>query len=167
MGVANGLLMIAAAMIAGFALLGAVAERLSRLGIKPLHVALLGMILFMVVQGLIILGWTALTIPLWILYGFFGTTAVITYAILSQSFPERLAGRVNTGLNVMAFLTAFGGQWGIGEVINLWPTSPEGNYSPVAYKAGFGLMLGLQVISVLWFIIASIVTRKVDSKISN
>ena len=167
MGVANGLLMIAAAMVAGFALLGAAAERLSRLGIKPLHVAVLGMGLFMVVQALIIIEWAALTIPLWILYGFFGTTAVITYAILSQSFPEHLAGRVNTGLNVMAFLVAFGGQWGIGEVINLWPTSPDGNYSPVAYKAGFGLMLALQVISVLWFIIASLVMRKVDSKIPN
>lgn len=165
MGVANGLLMIAAAMIAGFALLGAVAERLSRLGIKPLHVAVLGMSLFMVVQALIIIEWAALTIPLWILYGFFGTTAVITYAILSQSFPEHLAGRVNTGLNVMAFLVAFGGQWGIGEVINLWPTSPDGNYSPVAYKAGFGLMLALQVISVLWFIIASLVMRRRENKI--
>jgi MFS family permease len=164
MGVANGLLMIAAAMIAGFALLGAVAERLSRLGIKPLHVAVLGMSLFMVVQALIIIEWAALTIPLWILYGFFGTTAVITYAILSQSFPEHLAGRVNTGLNVMAFLAAFGGQWGIGEVINLWPTSPEGNYSPAAYKAGFGLMLALQVISGLWFIIASLVMRRRENK---
>ncbi len=163
-GVANGLLLIAAAMVAGFALIGAAAERLSRLGIKPLNVAVLGMSLFMVVQALIILEWTALIIPLWILYGFFGTTAVITYAILSQSFPGNLAGRVNTGLNVMAFLTAFGGQWGIGEVINLWPTSPDGNYSPVAYKAGLGLMLALQVISVLWFITATLIMRRQENK---
>jgi MFS family permease len=165
MGVANGLLMIAAAMTAGFALLGALAERLSKLGIKPLHVAVLGMNVFMVVQALIILEWGALTIPLWILYGFFGTTAVITYALLCQSFPESLAGRVNTGLNVMAFLAAFGGQWGIGEVINLWPTSPDGNYAPEAYKAGFGLMLALQVISLLWFIIASLMMRRQENKI--
>ena len=163
-GVANGLLLIAAAMVAGFALIGALAERLSRLGIKPLHVAVLGMSLFMVVQALIIIEWTALTIPLWILYGFFGTTAVTTYAILSQSFPGNLAGRVNTGLNVMAFLTAFGGQWGIGEVINLWPISSNGNYAPVAYKAGFGLMLALQVISVLWFITASLIMRRQENK---
>jgi phage shock protein PspC (stress-responsive transcriptional regulator) len=156
--------MIAAAMIAGFGLLGALAERLSRLGIKPLHVAVFGMSVFMVVQALIILEWAALTIPLWILFGFFGTTGIITYAILCQSFPGNLAGRVNTGLNVMLFVTAFGEQWGIGEVINLWPTSPEGNYAPVAYKAGFGLMLALQVISVLWFIIASLMMRRKENK---
>ena len=164
-GVAKGLLMIAAAMIAGFALLGAVAERLSRLGIKPLYVAVFGMSLFMVVEALIILEWTVLTKPLWILFGFFGTTGIITYAILSQSFPGNLAGRVNTGLNVMLFVTAFGGQWGIGEVINLWPTSPEGNYSPAGYKAGFGLMLLLQVLSLVWFIIASLMMRRQKNKI--
>ena len=164
-GVANGLLLIAAAMIAGFALLGALAERLGKLGIKPLHVAVLGMSVFMVVQALIRIEWAALTIPLWILYGFFGTTGIITYAILSQSFPGNLAGRVNTGLNVMVFVTAFGGQWGIGEVINLWPISPDGNYSAVAYKAGFGLMLALQVISVLWFMIASLMMRRQENKI--
>jgi len=160
LGVAKGLLMIAAAMIAGFALLGAVAERLSKMGIRPLYVAGFGMGVFMVVQALIILGWTALTMTLWILFGFFGTTGIITYAILSQSFPGNLAGRVNTGLNVMVFVAAFGGQWGIGEIINLWPTSPDGNYAPVAYKAAFGLMLALQIISLLWFIVASFRSRR-------
>jgi MFS family permease len=164
-GVANGLLLIAAAMIAGFALLGAAAERLSRLGVKPLYVAVFGMGVFMVVEALILLEWTVLTKPLWILFGFFGTTGIITYAILSQSFPGNLAGRVNTGLNVMLFVTAFGGQWVIGEVINLWPTSADGNYSPVGYKAGFGLMLALQVISLLWFVIASLMIRRRGSKI--
>ena len=160
MKVAKGLLVIAAAMIVGFALLGAVAERLSRLGIKPLHVAVSGMTVFMVVQALIILQWTSLTLPLWILFGFSGTTGIIIYAMLSQSFPENLAGRVNTGLNVMVFVVAFGGQWGIGEVINLWPTISGGGYAPPAYQAGFGLMLVSQVISVLWFIIASIKGRQ-------
>lgn len=163
--VANGLLMIAAAMIVGFALLGAVAERLSRLGIKPLYVAVSGMSVFMVVQALIILQWTSLTLPIWILFGFFGTTGVITYALLSQSCPENLAGRVNTGLNMMVFVVAFAGQWGIGEVINLWATVADGGYAPVAYQAGFGLMLGLQVLSVMWFIVASIKDRRSEIQI--
>jgi predicted MFS family arabinose efflux permease len=163
-GVASGLLLIAAAMIAGFALIGAVAERLSRVGVKPLQVAVIGMSLFMVVEALIILEWTVLTKPLWILFGFFGTTGIITYAILSQGFPGNLAGRVNTGLNVMLFVTAFGMQWGIGEVINLWPISPDGNYAPEGYKAGLGLMLALQVIALLWFIIASLIMRRREHK---
>jgi len=111
------------------------------------------------VQALIILHWACLTLPLWILFGFFGTTGVVNYAILCQSFPGNLAGRVNTGLNVMVFVVAFGGQWGIGEVINLWPFLPDGGYAPVSYQAGFGLMLGLQLLSLLWFIFAGIKIR--------
>lgn len=162
MNVANGLLWVAAAMTVGFALLGAVAERLSRLGIKPLHVAVCGMSVFMVIQTLIILEWTSITLLLWILFGFFGTTGMITYAFLSQSFPAHLAGRVNTGLNLMVFVVAFGGQWGIGEVINLWPTAADGGYAPIAYQAGFGLMLAPQVISALWFMVAKKMGPNID-----
>jgi predicted MFS family arabinose efflux permease len=154
MAMAQGLLLIAAAMVAGFALIGALATRLSRSGIKPLHVSVCGMGSFMVIQGLIILHITSLTLPLWILFGFFGASGVLNYAVLSQSFPGHLAGRVNTGLNVIVFVVTFGGQWGIGEIINLWPVLPDGRYAPAGYQGGFGLMLGLQVLSVIWFLIA-------------
>ncbi len=154
MAMAQGLLLIAAAMVVGFALIGALAARLSRSGINPLYVSVSGMGAFMVIQGLIILHVISLTLPLWILFGFFGATGVLNYAILCQSFPGNLAGRVNTGLNVMVFVVAFGGQWGIGEIINLWPILPDGRYAPASYQAGFGLMLALQVLSVIWFIVA-------------
>jgi len=157
---AQGLLLIAAAMVAGFALIGALAARLSRSGIRPLYVSVSGMGVFMVIQGLIILHIPSLTLPLWILFGFFGASGVLNYAILSQNFPGNLAGRVNTGLNVMVFVVAFGGQWGIGEIINLWPILPDGRYTPTSYQAGFGLMLALQVLSVIWFILAGARIRR-------
>jgi predicted MFS family arabinose efflux permease len=158
--VAKGLLMIAAAMTVGFVLLGAVADRLNRVGIKSLYVAIFSMSVFMVVQTLIIFEWTSFTLLIWILFGFFGSGGMITYAVLSQSFPTNLAGRVNTSLNMMVFVVAFGGQWGIGEIINLWPTAADGRYEPVSYQAGFSLMLVLQVISALWFIGASVKNRR-------
>jgi predicted MFS family arabinose efflux permease len=151
---AEGLLLIAAAMVAGFALIGALAARLSKSGIQPLSVSVTGMGTFIVIQGLILLHTPSLAMPLWILFGFFGASGVLNYAILSQSFPGNLAGRVNTGLNVMVFVVAFGGQWGIGEIINLWPVLPDGRYAPAAYQAGFGVMLALQVLAVIWFILA-------------
>jgi MFS family permease len=154
MAMARGLLLIAASMVVGFVLIGALAARLSRSGIKPLYVSVSGMGVFMVIQGLIILHILSLALPLWILFGFFGAAGVLNYAILCQSFPGNLAGRVNTGLNVMVFVVAFGGQWGIGEIINLWPVLPDGRYAPVSYQAGFGVMLGLQVLSAIWFILA-------------
>jgi len=156
---AHVLLLIAAAMVAGFILMGAAAERLSRHGIKPLTFAVLGMSAFMVVQGLIVMQWTVLTLPLWILFGFFGTTGIICYAVLSQSFPLHLVGRSNTGLNMMVFVAAFIAQWGIGAIINLWPAAGGGRYAPQGYQAAFGLMLGLEVVTLLWFILAGIKWR--------
>jgi len=157
---AEGLLLIAGAMVAGFALIGALAARLSKSGIQPLQVSVTGMGAFMAIQGLILFHIPSLAMPLWVLFGFFGASGVLNYAILSQSFPGNLAGRVNTGLNVMVFVVAFAGQWGIGEIINLWPVLPDGKYAPAGYQAGFGVMLALQVLALIWFGVAGIRMRQ-------
>jgi hypothetical protein len=87
---------------------------------------------------------------LWVVFGFSGTSGILVYADLSQRFPAELAGRVNTGLNLLVFIAAFCAQWGVGAVINLWPNTLTG-YAPAGYRAGFGLLLVLQVLAALWF----------------
>ena len=154
--IAQVLFMIAAAMVTGFILMGAVAERLSRLGIKPIYVAVTGMAAFMITQSLLILEATSWARPLWVLFGIFGTTGIIPYAVLSQSFPVHLSGRVNTGVNLLVFICAFAAQWGIGAIINLWPGTASGGYAPPGYQAGFAMMLCLQLLALLWFFIAGI-----------
>ena len=154
--IARILLMIAAAMIAGFISMGAVAERLSRLGLKPIVIAVAGMTTFMIIQGLLIMELTSWTGTLWVLFGIFGTAGIIPYAVLSQSFPIHLSGRVNTGVNLLVFICAFAAQWGVGAIISLWPGTAAGGYAPPGYQAGFAMMLCLQVISLLWCIAASI-----------
>jgi len=153
--VAHVLMIIAAAMVAGFIVMGALAERLSRLGVRPLAVAVTGMTAFMVIQGLLILEATSWARPLWVLFGIFGTTGIISYAVLSQSFPGHLSGRVNTGLNLLVFVAAFSAQWGIGAIINRWPITANGGYAPAGYQAGFAMMLGFEVLALLWFFAAS------------
>ena len=154
--IARVLLMIAAAMVTGFILMGAAAERLSRLGIKPIVIAVAGMTAFMITQGLLTLEVTSWSHTLWVLFGIFGTTGIIPYAVLSQSFPLHLSGRVNTGVNLLVFIAAFSAQWGIGAIINLWPGTAAGGYAPAGYQAGFAMMLCLQAIALLWFVAASI-----------
>jgi MFS family permease len=149
--VANHLFVVAAAMVAGFIFMGWIAERLSRLGIRPMTVAVTGMTLFMATQAVMVAHWLVPVLALWVLFGFFGTTGILPYAALSQRFPPHLAGRLNTGLNVLVFVVAFGGQWGIGAVIDLWPTAASGGYALEGYRAAFGIMLGLQVLALVWF----------------
>ena len=157
--VAQVLLLVAVAMTAGYLLLGIAANRLSRAGWHPLTVAAAGMLVFMLVQALIVSGWNPNPRLVWMLFGFFGTSGILCYADLSQRFPARLAGRVNTGLNLLVFVVAFTAQWGIGAVIDLWPSTVTG-YAVPGYQAGFGLMLGLQLVAMLWFLMASWLQRR-------
>lgn len=149
--VAQMLLLVAVAMTAGYLFLGIVANRLNRAGWNPLTVAAIGMLVFMLAQAMIVSGWIPDVRLVWMLFGFFGTSGILCYADLSQRFPARLAGRVNTGLNLLVFIVAFTAQWGIGAVIDLWPSTTAG-YAVPGYRAGFGLMLGLQAMAAVWFL---------------
>lgn len=158
--VAGTLLLVASAMVAGFVLLGTTAERLSRYGVRPVAVAVAGMAIFMVVQLLLILEIKAAAVPLWILFGFFGTSGILPYAVLSQSFPPHLSGRVNTALNLLVFVAAFSAQWGIGSVIELWSPAADGGYAAAGYQAAFIIMFVAQVIPLLWFVAAGLMLRR-------
>ena len=150
-GIATVLFWTAAAMTAGYIIIGFFTERLDQMGIKPMTTAVCGMFLFMIVQALLMaapVNWIA---PLWMLFGFVGTTGVIPYPALAMSFPPQLAGRVSTGLNVLVFVAAFAAQWGIGAVIALFPVSAAGNYSPQGYHASFAILLVLQVVCLAWY----------------
>jgi predicted MFS family arabinose efflux permease len=151
MAVANTLMGVSVAMIAGYFIFGAIAGRLATRGIRPISVAAFGMIIFLIIQVSMVLQFTAVTFPLWLLFGFFGTACILPYAELSQCFPKHLAGRVNTGLNLLVFVSAFMGQWVIGLIIDLWPQSTSGGYSAIGYSTGFGLVATLQLLAAAWF----------------
>jgi predicted MFS family arabinose efflux permease len=150
-GAATVLFWTAAAMTAGYVIIGFCTERLDRMGIKPMTTAVCGMLLFMIVQALLVAAparWISL---LWMLFGFIGTAGVIPYPALAMSFPPQLAGRVSTGLNVLVFVAAFAAQWGIGAVIALFPVSAAGHYSPEGYHASFAILLVLQAVCLAWY----------------
>ncbi len=151
--VADHLFLVAAAMIAGFLFIGAIAERLGRLGVKPEIVSVGGMTVFMALQVLVILGWTGETKLLWLLYGFFGTAGILPYATLPQSFAPHLSGRVITSANLLVFALAFAGQWGIGAVIDLWPETATG-YAPAAYRVAFAMVLAFQSAALAWWAVS-------------
>jgi predicted MFS family arabinose efflux permease len=153
-GIAGVLFWTAAAMTAGYVVIGFITERLSRSGIKPMTTAVWGMFLFMVVQALIMVGPMHWASALWMLFGFSGTTGVIPYPALAMSFPPQLAGRVSTGLNVLVFVAAFAVQWGIGAVIALFPVTAAGNYAAQGYQTSLAILLGMQALCLVWYFLA-------------
>lgn len=148
--VAGTLLLVALAMIGGYLGFGTLADRLRRRGIAPAQVAAAAMGGFLLVQALLLLQWRPATRPLWVLFGLFGTAGILPYAVIAQSFPRQLTGRANAALNLPVFVAAFAAQWAIGAVIGLWP-QVAGHYDPAGYRAGFGLLLLLEVLAALWF----------------
>jgi predicted MFS family arabinose efflux permease len=153
-GAAAVLFWMATAMACGFVLMGFVTERLDNRGIRPMTTGVAGMALFMLVQALIAWGPAGWALPLWVFFGFVGTTGSIPYPALAQIFPPHLAGRVSTGLNLLIFVAAFGAQWGMGAVIGLFPAPAEGRYAPAGYQASFALLLLIQAAALAWYGIA-------------
>ena len=90
---ADVLFICAAGMVAGFLLMGLVADRLQHLGLAPRHLSLGGIGAFVCLLLLLQLDDGAPNLLLWGLLGFFGTSGTLMFAGLAQQFPPSQSGR--------------------------------------------------------------------------
>jgi predicted MFS family arabinose efflux permease len=146
--VASHLLTLAIGMALGYLGLGYLTERLARNGVSPLLVWGVAAVVFQLTQGALVLGLVTHARALWFAFGLFGASGMLGYAILTRRFPVAMAGRVNSGLNVMVFGAAFAIQSGIGAVIDWF--SPGAAFSPEGYRAALGGALALQILGLAW-----------------
>ncbi|MBV5316860.1 MAG: MFS transporter [Desulfobulbaceae bacterium] len=149
--VVNMLFWIAVAMVAGFIGLGSLAGRLQRVGIPVLTSAIAGMTLFIAIQMVLIVGPSEWARVLWLGFGFFGTSGILAYAALAQSFPVHLVGRVSTAVNLLVFIAAFAGQWAIGVIVGWWPEVAKGQFASAGLRTGLTFLLVCQLGALLWF----------------
>ncbi len=150
-GVATALTLIAISLIAGFLLIGFATDWLTRRGFTTLSIALFGMVIFILTQVCLLFEPVELAIPVWMLFGFSSTSAILVYAALSQRFPAELSGRVNTAFNFLTFVVAFFAQWGIGAVIDSYASDIPGHYASEGYRHAFLWLIGIQILSLLWY----------------
>jgi predicted MFS family arabinose efflux permease len=148
--IAHYLLLAAVGMVAGHLTMGNLASRLERAGIAPSYVVGIGVGAAILVHASLVVGYTGMQPVIWLLFGFLGTAGTVIFAILSQAFPVSMAGRAITALNLMVFVASFLIQWGIGIVINLYPTG-GGSYAPQGYALAFGATTVLQTAALVWF----------------
>ena len=153
--VAGHLTLVAAAMAAGMASMGIVADLAwQKFSIPPRRVFLAGSIIFLLVQLLLIAEFMQISLYLWMLFGFLSNFSAMAFAILSQHFPTKRSGVANTGMNLFVFAMAFALQYGIGAVIDSFPVTAAGTYSPEAFQTAFGVVAAIQVAAITWFLIA-------------
>jgi MFS family permease len=146
---AGGLTIMAAGMALGYLSMGAVAEWFERRGTAPAALGAMGMTLHAAALGLMALGWSAAPMILAAVYGFSGASSSIYYAVLTRRFPLRLAGRVNTSLNLLIFIAAFASQWGVGWVLGLWD-KVDGHWPAQAWAVALGLPLLATLLGLAW-----------------
>jgi len=149
---AQVLLTMALAMTAGFVSLGGLAGWLQKFGISAHLVSIGGMMVYMLSQWVIINEWSQWHHLWWAVSGFFGTSGALMYAYLSQAVPKGLVGRINTSLNLCVFAFAFICQWGLGVLIDQWPSDAQGVYPQAAYANAWLWLLAVQFVALLWLL---------------
>ena len=87
---------------------------------------------------------------IWFFFGFVFSVGNLAYALLQSHYAGTLAGRVNTALNLMVFVGAFGIQWGFGAMVDALQAAGQPLHA--AYQTSFGGLLVLQVLSWFWFL---------------
>lgn len=141
---AEHLMAINFGMLAGQLSIAAVATRLVRLGITPLLMMHVGLTLCIVIEMAIVVGKGG-NFALWFGWGLAGATSAQVYGVVAGYFASAVSGRASTAINLMAFIGAFGVQWGYGGLIDLLlaaGVTPAG-----AHRTGFGTLATLQALS--------------------
>jgi predicted MFS family arabinose efflux permease len=152
LGVANHLLAMGVAFLAGILGSGAIADWFVRRGVSELTVMTGFLASFLIAQLGIVLELTAWALPFWLVFGLSGQLAILAYPWLSSRFGAALSGRATTAMNLLIFLAAFAIQYAIGGIIGLYPPGPSGGYDPRSYQVAFGVFLALQVVTFAIFL---------------
>lgn len=148
---ADMLFWAALGMALGYMTLGGFCSWVLKYRITTTQVAMFCMTLFFLALMALIIRMPVPDVPLWFLLGYFGSSGSLMYAALTQQFPKALAGRVNTALNLLLFVSAFLLQWLMGVIVAQWPADSLAGYPDVAYQVSFLLCAGLQGAALLWF----------------
>jgi hypothetical protein len=148
---------VAGAIIVGYGAGGVVADRLMRAGIRHGTLLVVGVSLFLLVQVPLILNVTTGSSAVWVAFTLLGTNSILGFSFLTRQFTKDQAGRVNSAMNLLVFVTAFTIQAGVGAVISHF-TPPGARFAPHGYQVALAFFFVLQVAGWLWFA----VTRRKD-----
>jgi len=149
--VAGDLMAMAVTFSAGSLITGFIADWAHRRGIG-LKVVMIGcfVVLAFAELGLVL----NVALPAWLIVGALGLAgsgANLAYVTLGDQFGPALAGRAQTSLNLLLFLAAALIQSGIGWALDLLNAIGFGADAETRYATVLGLILVIQVLSVLWF----------------
>jgi len=149
---AEVLMFMAIGFVIGSLTTGWIADRAQRRGLTIATVVAGSFLIFAISQVLVLLEVPVHPTLPWILFGFAGQASNLGYATLAAHFGPGSAGRAQSAANLLLFAAAWGLQWGIGEILDFFPSAIEGAVDPVGYRWAFGLALVLQILALFWYL---------------
>jgi MFS family permease len=157
-GVVEHLSLMAIAVCATALLLGMVADRLRRSGLKTEIVLASTLAVSMAAQAALVLRWPVPSCLAWAVIAAAGAATVLSFAILTQYFPKDMSGRANAALNLLHIGGAFVLQSAAGFIIGQWPEA-RGTYPVEAHQAAMAASLVLQLAALAWFAMSPLCLR--------
>ncbi len=139
------------AMVAGNIGLGVVARFVERAGISLYAFTGICMSLYLLVQLLLVLQVPVPDLLIWSAYGIFGSSSILSYAVMAERFPYQMLGRVSTTLTLVMFMAIFLCQIGMGWVVAMWQPLAGGAYPVPAHIAAWSALLAVQVLAAIWY----------------
>lgn len=151
-GVASAMLALQFGMLVGAGGLGVVADKLRHRPDSATAVYAWGMVAFFLLLAAMLAA-PQYGAVLWFLAMVSGTAGFLVFAIFALHFPTALMARVAALSNLLVFVAAFVGQWGIGAIIGMWPARGPGLYDPAGHRAALivGIVLGLAAFAFFWW----------------
>jgi MFS family permease len=155
--IVHHLFVMALALCAGALLLGILAERLRRHGVRTQVVLAAVGVLFIAAELALVLRLPVPSYLVWAIVGSVGAATVLSFTILAEYFPSEIAGQANAALNILHIGGAFILQYAIGIIVDIWG-STGGHYPIIAYQAAFTIILCLQIMAWSWYFGSELVT---------
>jgi sugar phosphate permease len=149
--VAADLQLIAIGFTLGCVLTGVISDLLVRAGLSLHRIMGLFSVLYILTLTPFIWPYAGGHPTIWLAFGLMTNVGVLAYVIVPQSFPLSFTGRANSALNLVVFAFAFGMQYAVGGIIDLWPRDAAGGYAPEGYRAAFGATAVVVTLSLLWY----------------
>jgi predicted MFS family arabinose efflux permease len=150
--VADALLVMAIGFVIGSLTTGWIADWAQRRGFTIELVVGCAFLLFALSQLLVVLHAPVPPALPWFLFGFAGQAGNLGYATLAAHFGSGAAGRAQSTANLLLFGSAWGLQWGIGAVLDLFRLPGGAAVDPAGYRWAFGSVLALQIVAVIWYL---------------
>lgn len=121
-----------------------------RPGIPALRVVTIGLALSMLIQLAMLLFPYSWAWVFWIIFAVVVTVTTLAQTHVSLSFPASQAGRANSAFNLTLFIGAFGLQWGMGLLIDVFVS--YGWSQALAMRMAWGVYLLVQLGALISFV---------------